>query len=179
MKKLLLGIVIAAGLMACEGDRGPQGPPGQDGFNIVGQTYEYDNVNFVYEPVNNLYATLLPVPAEIEVLESDAILVYRLEVDSGDNGPIETWSLLPQNFFIQQGTMQYVYNHTQDDVKLLIDGNFDLSTLGTGFTTNQIFRFVVIPSDFAKDPKINIETYDELEKAVLQQDFQLKEFTVQ
>ncbi|TXK75016.1 collagen-like protein [Mesonia sp. K4-1] len=179
MKKLLLGIVIAAGLMACEGDRGPQGPPGQDGLTIIGQTYEYENVNFTYEPAANLYSRLLEVPSEIEVLESDAILVYRLEVVSGDNGPIETWSLIPQNFFLPQGTMQYVYNHTAADVELLIDGNFDLSTLDAGFTTNQVFRFVVVPSDFAKDPKINIETYDELEKAVLQQDFQLKEFAVQ
>jgi len=176
MKKILLGIFLTAGLMACEGDRGPQGEPG---INIVGQTYEYENVDFVYEPANNLYSTILNVPSEIEVLPSDAILVYRLEEVPVEGGFIDTWSLLPQNFFLPQGTMQYVYNHTDVDVELLIDGNFDLSTLGTGFTTNQIFRFVVIPSDFAKDPKINIETYDELEKAVHQQDFELKEFTIQ
>ncbi|MDQ7916708.1 collagen-like protein [Mesonia sp. MT50] len=169
MKKFFLGIMIAAGLMACEGDRGPQGPPG---VNVVGQTYEYEHVDFIYEPANNLYATILNVPPEIEVLTSDAILVYRLEVQNN----VETWSLIPQNFFLPQGTIQYVYNHTDADVELLIDGDFNLSGLDTGFTTNQIFRFVVIPSDFARDPKINIETYDELEKAVHQQDFQLKEF---
>lgn len=169
MKKLLFGIFLAAGLMACEGDRGPQGP---SGLNIVGQTYEYENVNFLYEPGNNLYATILNVPPEIEVLQSDAILVYRLEVYDG----VETWSLIPQNFFVPQGTIQYLYNHTDADVELLINGNFNLAALGTGFTTNQIFRFVVIPSDFARDPKINIESYSSLLQAVHEQDFQLKEF---
>ncbi|MGO1585653.1 MAG: collagen-like protein [Mesonia sp.] len=173
MKKLFLGIMIAAGLMACEGDRGPQGSPG---VNIVGQTYEYENVDFGYEPSKNLYATILNVPSEIKVLTSDAILVYRLEEQLVDGNLIETWSLIPQNFFLPQGTIQYVYNHTDVDVELFIDGDFNLSGLDTGFTNNQIFRFVVIPSDFARDPKINIETYDELEKAVHQQDFQLKEF---
>ncbi|MDT0293839.1 collagen-like protein [Mesonia ostreae] len=179
MKKLILGIFLAAGLLACEGDRGPQGPPGQNGTAFIGQTYEYENVNFVYESANNLYATLLNVPPEIEILPSDAILVYRLEEQIVNGNIIETWSLIPKNFFVPQGTIQYLYNHTDADVELLINGNFNLSGLDTGFTNNQIFRFVVIPSDFAKDPKINIQTFDELEKAIQQQDFALNEFTIQ
>jgi hypothetical protein len=40
-----------------------------------------------------------------------------------------------------------VFNHTFADVQLLIDGNFDLSTLGPDFTQDQVFRFVIVPAD--------------------------------
>lgn len=163
MKKLFICLLFVSALVACEGDRGPIGPPGSPGTNIVGQTFEFENINFNYEPGNNLFSYLVDIPSDIEVLESDAILVYRLEVVPGTNGPIDTFSLIPQNYFLPNGTIQYVYNHSQYDVELLITGNFDLGTLSYDFTDNQIFRFVVVPSDFANDPNVNIETYADLQ----------------
>jgi len=45
------------------------------------------------------------------------------------------------------------------DVKLIIDGNFDLSTLGAGFTQNQTFRFVIVPADFGFKSGVDITDY--------------------
>ena len=65
--------------------------------------------------------------------------------------PLQTpWSALPQNFFLENNDIiQYVFNHTFLDVELLIDGNFNLSSLGSEFTNDQIFRIAVVPSEFA------------------------------
>src|SRR5699024_11013019 len=99
-------------------------------------------------------------PDDIETLESDAILAFRMEVDGG----VETWSLLPQVFFVKgKGTITYVYNHTPDDIELLIDGNFDLSGLSPDFTDAQVFRFVVVPSDFSDPQSMGIKTLSDLE----------------
>lgn len=165
MKKLLTSLAIITFLLAsCEGDRGPQGPegpPGEDGVNVVGHTFENEDVNFDYFGDDNLYSTVIAVPDEVEVLDSDAILVYRLEVVSIDGENAETWSLLPQNFFLDDDRIiQYVYNHTSTDVELLIDGNFDLSQLDSGFTDGQVFRFVVVPSDFAETTNTDISDFN-------------------
>lgn len=165
MKKLLTSLAIISFLFtACEGDRGPQGPegpPGEDGINVVGQTFEFEDVNFDYFGDDNLYSTVIAVPDEVEVLDSDAILVYRLEVVESDGENVETWSLIPQNFFLDNDRIiQYVYNHTAVDVEILIDGNFDLSDLDTGFTDGQVFRFVVVPSDFAETTNTDVSDFN-------------------
>jgi hypothetical protein len=146
MKKILLLLVISSSLLftSCQGD---QGPPGQDGINILGQVFEV-NINFQYDVPNNIYKRLVTIPTSIEVFESDVILVYRLEglTAGGD----DIWGQLPQNRFFGNGDIfQYVFDHTFYDVQLLIDGNFDLSLLSTDFTDSQIFRIAVIPAEFA------------------------------
>ena len=75
-------------------------------------------------------------------------MIYRLEDVVNIGGlPTNAWSLLPQNFFLEDGNIiQYIFNHTFSDVELLIDGNFDLSTLDPGFTQNQRFRVVILPA---------------------------------
>jgi len=128
----------------------------------LGQTFEIENIDFGYLPETGTYNAIIDIPAEIEVLESDAILVYRLEINDG----IETWSLIPQNFFLEQGTIQYVYNHTATDVELIIDGNFDLSTLSPDFTQDQVFRFVVVPSDFATTSGVDVSNYEAVMSAL-------------
>lgn len=158
MKKLsFLFAFIAFTITSCTSDEpGPPGPPGEPGVNILGQTFEFEDVDFEYFEDANFYATVITIPAEIEVLESDAILVYRREVVDGT----ETWSMIPQNFFLEEGIIQYVFNHTADDIELLIDGNFDLATLDGAFTQNQFFRFIVVPSDFALDTGVDVSDYE-------------------
>ena len=66
-----------------------------------------------------------------------------------------------------EGTIQYVYNHTAGDVEVLIDGNFDLSNLDSFFVENQTFRIVVLPSDtFAEDTGINVSSYNAVMNAL-------------
>ncbi|NJY63219.1 collagen-like protein [Salinimicrobium sp. CDJ15-81-2] len=159
MKKiLLLFTLVSFSFTSCsdDGETGPPGPPGEPGVNILGQTFEFEDVDFDYYEDGNFYATVITIPSEIEVLESDAILVYRREVIDGT----ETWSMIPQNFFLEEGIIQYVFNHTADDIELLIDGNFDLSQLDGAYTQNQFFRFIVVPSDFALDTGVDVSDYE-------------------
>lgn len=164
MKKItLLFAFIAFSLTSCSSDEpGPPGPPGEPGVNIVGQTFEFEDVDFEYFEDGNFYATVVVIPEEIEVLPSDAILVYRQEIIDGT----ETWSMIPQNYFLEEGIIQYVFNYTAEDVELLIDGNFDLATLDGAFSQDQFFRFVVVPSDFALDTGIDVSNYEAVMQAI-------------
>jgi hypothetical protein len=153
MKKIFTLLLISVFVLSScgnDGAVGPQGPPGAnglDGLDGLGYTFE-ETVTFDYFSNENLYSAVIQISDGIatEQPEADAVLVYRLEVLTDDNGEFDTWSLLPQNFFIEEGTIQYVYNHTASDVEVIIDGNFNLSNLDAGFTENQTFRVIVIPS---------------------------------
>jgi len=162
MKKILLTLTTVAILFtSCQG---PQGPPGLDGINILGQTFER-TVNFQFNSQNGLQETLVTIPSFIEVYESDAILVYRLDGQLPNN--VDLWSLIPQNFFLSEGRIiQYVYNHSFFDILLMIDGNFDLATVPSNFTQNQTFRFVVVPSDFATRTGVDINDYNAVMNAI-------------
>ncbi|QNJ98883.1 collagen-like protein [Constantimarinum furrinae] len=145
MKQLLLFLALSTTVffVSCEGD---PGPPGEPGINILGQVFE---VTVDFTPGNN-FSQLVNFPSNVEVFESDAVLVYLLEdVVPGNNGSIDVWSQLPQTFFVDQGTLVYNFDHTFLDVRLFLDGNFDLSTLGSAFTNDQTFRIAVVPSEFA------------------------------
>ena len=97
-----------------------------------------------------------------EVFESDAVLVYRHDgvIDLSDGSTADAWTQIPQNYFLPGGTIQYVFSHTFVDLELFIDGNFDLSTLSTDFTDNQLFRIVFIPSEYAQSPDFDASSID-------------------
>ncbi|MCR9228813.1 MAG: collagen-like protein [Flavobacteriaceae bacterium] len=159
----ILGAVIVFVFAACEG---PQGPPGYDGLDgaqgpqgepgIQGQVVEVEGIYFDYIPEGNLFSTLITFRdiTNFDVYQADAVLVYRhngtVALDDGSNADL--WTQIPQNYFLDQGTIQYVFEHTYVDVELFIDGNFDLSTLSTDFTDDQLFRIVFVPSEFAESP---------------------------
>jgi hypothetical protein len=148
MKRILSFIsVFALLLTSCTGD---QGPPGFDGLNFddyAALSFEASPINFEFFNDTGLQEAIVPLP--FDILDSDVVLVYRLdEVVTIDGLATDAWSPLPQNFFLNDfDIIQYVFNHTFADVKLLIDGNFDLSTLDTDFTQNQVFRIVILPAD--------------------------------
>ena len=137
MKKVtLLGIFLAVFAISCEG---PQGPPGFDGVNIVGATYEIDNVDFAVG-TNTIRYTF---PQDLA--NGDAVLVYRLEaVQDG----LDIWEPLPTAtiFFEGGGFLQYRFNYTIVDVDIIIESD-DLATIGTEFMLDQVFRIIVVPSD--------------------------------
>ncbi|MDT0646663.1 hypothetical protein RM545_08170 [Zunongwangia sp. F260] len=155
MKKIFSLLFITAFLFtSCSDDgemgpRGPQGPPGEDGLDGLGYTFE-ETIDFDYFEDANQYSAIIDIPEDVETInpDADAVLVYRLEILEDENGnDLDGWSLIPQNFFLEGGTIQYVYNHTVGDVEIIIDGNYDLSNLDSGFTEGQTFRVIVVPSD--------------------------------
>ena len=158
MKKILAIICfISFAVTSCStegppGPRGPQGPAGEDGLDgLDGLGYTFERtVDFEYDEEANQYSAIIDIPMEVETIneEADAVLVYRLEtLEDTDGNPLDGWSLIPQNFFLEEGTIQYVYNHTVGDVEIILDGNYDLSNLDSGFTDGQTFRVIVVPSD--------------------------------
>lgn len=183
MKKIFtLAAFALFALASCsnEGPRGPQGPPGpagEDGLDGLAYTFE-ETLTFDYFPDSNLYSRFITIPDNIATVnpEADAVLVYRLEiVVANDGGELDTWSLIPQNFFLEQGTMQYVYNHTANDVEVIIDGNFDLSTLDARFTDNQTFRVVVVPSDYAQTSGVDVSDLEAVMNDLSIQEADVKE----
>ncbi|SHI96891.1 hypothetical protein SAMN04488096_106135 [Mesonia phycicola] len=169
MKKLsilVLLFIAIIGLSSCEGDQG------EPGINILGSTAEFtvdfNNSNeFYYEFADD----------GIEVFESDAVLVYRSEEYIDDSsGPIDVWKQMPQTVYFDNGD-QLVYNfdHTFFDVRIFLDGDIDLNTISTEYYQNQLFRVVVVPSDFANDPNNNLETYSDLLNEINQQGYQIEQ----
>ncbi|MEO0527545.1 MAG: collagen-like protein [Bacteroidota bacterium] len=152
---LVFGALLALFMISCDGE---DGFDGQDGLNgedgIQGQVFEVENVGFDYIDDVNLHSSIITFSdfTSFETLAQDAVLVYRFDgtVPFGDGSNADAWSLIPQSFFLPEGTIQYTASHTLLDVEILIDGNFDLINLDPEFTQNQIFRIVIIPSDFAQ-----------------------------
>ena len=176
MKKFsLLSILSLVVIMAsCEGPAGPPGPPGfdgldgLDGINILGKVLEIEG-SFTAE---DEYALFYEFPQTVEVFESDIVLVYILWEQIEDNGEFfDVWRLLPQTRLLNQGILQYNFDHTFFDVSVFLEGDFDLSTLGPGDTDNQIFRIAIMPAEFGLDESFDPTDMDAvLEKMKISQD---------
>ena len=160
MKNLLSTLAFGVFfLLSCEGPAGPPGPPGfdgldgQDGVNILGSVLEIETD---FTPSNN-YSVLYEFPNTVEVFESDVVLVYLLwdQTEDGNGDPVDIWRLLPQTRILNQGLLQYNYDHTFLDVSLFLEADFDLGTLSPGDTDNQVFRIAILPADFAQSSKLD------------------------
>jgi hypothetical protein len=162
MKKISLVLILMGLLIAsCEGPSGPpgpQGPSGVSGTNILGQTYEY---TASFTTANN-FSYLINLP--VTIYNSDVILAY-IQWDLASSGnPI--WRPLPQTIMFNNGDqLIYQYDFTKNSIQLFLDSNFNLNTLESSFATNQKFRFVVVPSDFANKLSKN-PSYEEVTQAL-------------
>lgn len=145
MKRIILFVAFTSAFLfsSCEG---PVGPPGVPGVNILGQVFEA-NIDF---NVGNNFGQLVTFPSNIEVYESDVVLVYLLwDVIPGDNGgTVDVWKQIPLTLFANEGTFLYGFDHTFIDAQIYLDANFDLTLLGTDFTNDQIFRIAIVPAEF-------------------------------
>ncbi|PWJ58489.1 hypothetical protein CLV98_104349 [Dyadobacter jejuensis] len=151
-KKLIpLLVIIAAIFQACSGTQGPigpQGPQGEPGDAYLGQAFDLTGVNF--NANENYTYGIRYADAQINVLESDALLIYiRWDDVEVDGQMLPTWRLLPQTEFVDNGTLVYNFDRTKVDFSIFLSANFNLNTLSSVWTQNQTFRVVAIPADFA------------------------------
>lgn len=155
------------GTPGTQGPQGPQGTPGEDGLDgdvFLPSVYEITG-DFLAE---NDYSLYFSFPDNAEVLESDIVLVYILwEQSESDNGEmLDVWRLLPQTIVLNEGILQYNFDHTIADVMIFLDGNIDFDTLLPAESQDQIFRIVVLPSDFAAKKVQDIEDYNLMMKSL-------------
>lgn len=127
--------------------------------DTISEVFEYTNVNFL----PNDYSVVLTYPHSI--LNSDMVLVYRL---SGSFQGEDIWKLLPETYYFDDGTLdlRYDYDFTRFDSELHLEG-FDLASVSTGYTLNQIFRVVVVPGYLSNKTsnKVNLSDYKAVVKA--------------
>lgn len=160
MKKitLVLSAIITLLLVSCSGNGrdgldglngfdGLNGLDGQDGVNILGQIIDIEG-DFTEA---DDYRILFEFPETIEVFETDIVLVYILfdQTEDSNGEAVDVWRLLPQTLIVDQGLLQYNFDHTFLDVNIFLEADFDFGLLSPGDTDNQVFRIAVIPTTAA------------------------------
>ena len=151
---LLLALILIA-MVSCEG---PVGPPGIDGYNILGTVIEIEGD---FTPANG-YLIYYSFPKNLTVYKDDVVLVYILwETDNTNSGkPTDVWRLLPQTVFLNDGVLQYNFDYTTADVQIFLEGTTNFNNLLSADTRNQIFRIAVLPAAFLKNKNIDFKNYD-------------------
>ena len=161
---LFLSAFLTLFFISCDGPAGPpgfdglDGQDGQDGVNILGKVLEIEG-DF---NAGNDYALFYEFPQTVEVFESDIVLVYILwdQTEDSNGEAVDIWRLLPQTRILDQGLLQYNFDHTFLDVNIFLESDFDLATLQAGDTEDQVFRIAIMPADFASGSKLDTSNID-------------------
>lgn len=164
--KTITGLLLILGIIITTSCEGPVGPPGRDGLDgldgldaEIGTVFETNSINFTAE---NEYSYLFEFPSNFTVYNGDVVLVYILwSVSDGT----DIWRLLPQTVVLDDGVIQYNYDHTLNDVQIFID--WTVGELLPDETDNQIFRIAVLPADLvAKDKSIDVTDFNSVMKSM-------------
>lgn len=154
MKKifLLLSIVSVFGLTACSSDDDVD-------FDTIPEVFETNPpVNFT--AAGNYQVTVPLIP---KILASDVVSVYRLS--GANNLGNDIWEPIPTTYNLPQGTLNYNFDFSQDEVVIYLDATFD-PMARQDFSLNQIFRIVLIPGYIAQD--LDTNNYDAVMSAINQ-----------
>ena len=159
MKKILT-LFAVVGLIAFSSCEGPEGPPGQDGFPIDAEVFE---VGPDFTAANGYSVTY---PLNPVMLSGDNILVYELV----STGGVDTWALLPQVYYFNNGLESAQYNYTFSfyQFRIFIKGSLaDYSQLPSSFRLGKTFRVVIILGDDGVNAKKAKPDYSDY-KAVIE-----------
>ncbi len=115
------------------------------------------------------YRQAYNMPANLEVFDTDVVLVYWLyDVVTVNGQQADLWRALPQVVPVPDvnGFFQYNFDFTIHDVELFLNGTVNLATLDNSWTQKQIFRVVVLPAEaLARKAAVDFKNYDEVVKA--------------
>jgi len=206
MKRLLQFIMLffaIAFVQACEGPEGDVGPQGEQGpQGATGAqgpagtsaptpvVYNISGWDFTAE--DNWQLGINFDSLDIEVNETDAILVYRLlSAFEGENEEVvPVWEPLPATYIRTEGIFQYGFLNTPYELGIYMQGQFDLATLEEEYINDQLFRILVIPAeyklrtdgtkikvDLSKYP-VNFKNYDEVIKYFKIKEEDVKEINI-
>ena len=140
-------------LTSCEGDQGIQGA---NGVVIVGQSFER-TIDFTS---TNGYQETVEIPIDIDLYESDMVLVYHLR---GQVDGYDVWKSLPETIYVNSAEeFQYDFEHNYNFVTIFIESHptFDFNLLLDDERINQTFRIVVLPVDFVDSSNLDVNDYD-------------------
>ncbi len=141
-----------------QGPQGPAGTAGPAGPQTLGTVFD---VKGAFTTANDFRIYFEFPKDKIEVFDTDVVMVYRLwEKIADPKGDIPVYRPLPQTVFLPKGAMQYSFDHTFLDASMFLDTQFDRTTLEAKWTTDQTFRVVVIPADFAKNGRLKALDYN-------------------
>ncbi len=163
ISKIFLIIAIAT-FSACEGPMGPDGLDGydgEDGTSLLGTIFE-TTVNFTPD---NEYSVLFEFPNDLEIYNSDVVMVYILwEQADTDDGVLDVWRALPQTIFLDEGIIQYNFDHSVADVKIFLEQT--VGSLLPSETDNQTFRIAVIPAAEYANKSIELDDFNAVLKSL-------------
>lgn len=179
MNRKLLPLLLLAVVALFQSCRGPKGDPGPQGGDVLGITFDITKVDFT--AANEYSFTLNFKQQNIEVLPSDAVLVY---VYWNDAGGLKAYRPLPQTAFLTNpnGIVTYNFDRTDDDMMIFMDGNVNLANVATDWTRNFEFRVVVVPADFLKgraNAEVDLNNYESVVKAFNIDESKVKKISAQ
>lgn len=115
---------------------------------------DYDTYSVVYDLINatfssaNDFTLYYNFPSTLNTYSSDVVLVYRKkDVYSGNS----VWEQIPKTVYFDAGKeLDYDFDFTVNDVRIFVQGNYDLVTTTTpaGYLNNQTFRIVLVPAHY-------------------------------
>lgn len=153
MKKLFTLLFISTFVLSsCEGPQGPPGPPGPEGPPGEALLGTIIDIEGDFTAQNNYEILVSFNDFDVEVFETDVVLVYLKTGEDGEAGgaPVEVFRMPPQTFYVNGQPLQYNFDFTFFDVLIFLDGTVDPGTLDPSFTDDQVLRIAVIPADFAE-----------------------------
>lgn len=177
MNRKLLPLLLLAVLALFQSCRGPKGDPGPQGGDVLGQTFDIINVDFT---ANNNFGYLLNFKDKnINVLPTDAVLVYVYWIEKGG---LKAYRPLPYTAFLDNGVLvTYNFERTDKDMEIFMDSNTDLPKLATDWTRGFEFRVIVIPSDPLQrtNAEVDLNNYEAVVKAFNIDESKVKKISAQ
>ena len=146
IKILLLIVMSNLVLISCRGPEGPVGPEGPPGPEILPLSFEFE-ISLLQ---NNNFEDFIEIPSQIDVFQSDMLLVYALE-DFIDQENLDVWRQLPITEFNEDGTLVFNYDFTQVDIRIFLEANYNLGPADE--FDDFLMRAVHIPADFMQSSK--------------------------
>jgi hypothetical protein len=151
MKKILL-LFAAVGLFSVASCTTEEHYDTQD-TDTIAEVFNVTGVNFYQDSNGDATVTVPLTPA---IFNSDMILLYR---NSGTVGGQPRWEPIPSSYSLAQGSLEYFYDFTINDVVIYLVTNFN-PDLRTDFSRNQTFRVVIVPGFLSNKSAATVDTSD-------------------